>query len=128
MTARPHGFARAGRESPAGLVAVVMIVLLLAAAALFSAASAHHAAGGHVHIEPTTGAVVAVHHHETVHEHQHGNTWTPHLTQRIRVTADAVLLAVISAVPALIDQGAAATGTAAAAPGSPLSLLGVLRI
>lgn len=128
MTARPYGIARLGRVRPAGFLAVAMVVLLLAATALFSAAAAHHASDPHVHAGGVAVAPVVVHDHNLAHEHQHGNGWAPHPTQRIRVLADAVVLAVASVVAGPSDQIAAVARADVDSPDSHLRLLGVLRV
>ncbi|MBO3737721.1 hypothetical protein [Actinoplanes flavus] len=128
MTAGPYGIARPGRIRPGGFVAVVMIVLLLAATVLFSAAAAHHAGDPHTHGDTVAGAPVLAHHHEVVHDHQHGNGWAPQPAQRIRVLADTVAVAVTAIIAAPPDTAVVVAGTDASTAGTPFSLLGVLRI
>jgi hypothetical protein len=127
MTARPHAIARPDRPGVGGIFAVVLIVVFLAATVLFAEASAHHA-GGHVYVGQAVADPAGVHHHETAHEHQHGNDWTPQPTKRLRVTASVLVIAAITVMAALPDQAGVAAVVPTAVVDPALSLLGVLRI
>jgi hypothetical protein len=116
MTPRPHPILRGGRARRPRFALLVMMVLLLAASALFSAAAPHHHGDG----PASASCVDLLHSDEVAHEHQHGNDWTPRLSQRARAVT-------VTAVPYPRCDVALPT-PASMVPGVVLSRLGVLRV